>query len=74
MSSTKRFYCQSFYPLELLHQAVFDYRALAKIQIEKATAGCYCIFSACIMDAELIANEFDNYLIELRNHHSYDYS
>lgn len=60
-------YNKSFYTLAALETARRDYRQLAEIELTNADGYYICAFQNCVIDADRIIHEFDNYLIELLN-------
>ncbi|MBR4332526.1 MAG: HxsD-like protein [Clostridia bacterium] len=60
-------YNQSLYPEKLLRKAIADYASVGRIEVISKQNGFLCVFSSTLVDPERMANEFDNYLIELMN-------
>lgn len=67
MKSNEQYYSKSFYSKEVLNQAIIDYKKIAKIKLLEDGEHYKCEFRRCAVDAQLVINEFDNYLIELLN-------
>lgn len=55
------------YPEKLLRKAIVDYVSVGEIELIPTQNGFRCVFSSMLVDPEQMANEFDNYLIELLN-------
>ena len=64
---TERNYNQYLYSESLLKRAIADYASVGQIKMLPTQEGFWCVFSSTLVDVELMANEFDNYLIELMN-------
>ncbi len=60
-------YCTSIYPAKVIQKAITAYTQIAKISSRSDGDYTICAFSCTLIDASLVANEFDNYLIELLN-------
>lgn len=67
MRSNEQVYTKTFYPKEVLDQAIADYKKIAKIKLLEDGKYFNCAFSQCAVDTQLVINEFNNYLIELLN-------
>lgn len=67
MRNNEQVYIKTFYPKEVLNQAIDDYKKIAKIKLLEDDEYCKCEFLRCAVDTQLIINEFNNYLIELLN-------
>ena len=65
--NAEKIYNQSLYPEKLLRKAIADYAAVGQIEMISTQNGFRCVFSSALVDPERMANEFDNYLIELMN-------
>ena len=52
---------------KLLRKAITDYASVGQIKMIPTQNGFRCVFSSTLVDSERMANEFDNYLIELLN-------
>lgn len=61
------FFAASIYPEETVMQAIDDYKEICHIKLIKKDGGFECVFSKSVVDLELTAKEFANYLIELVN-------
>lgn len=64
-SKTDIYYPIIIYPIEIIKQAVFDYKDICKIAIIRESHGTRCCFEHSVEDLSLTAMEFSNYLIEL---------
>lgn len=53
------------FPKEIICQAIEDYASICKITVNDEVFGFQCSFFSESVSAELIADEFENYLIEL---------
>ena len=60
-------YNRSLYPEKLLRRVIADYASVGQIEMIPTQNGFRCVFSSMLVDPEQMANEFDNYLIELLN-------
>lgn len=67
MRSNEQVYTKTFYPKEVLNQAIDDYKKIAKIKLLEDGEYFKCEFFRCAVDTQLVINEFNNYLIELLN-------
>lgn len=65
MRSNEQAYTKTFYPKEVLDQAIADYKKIAKIKLLEDGEYFKCEFFQCAVDTQLVINEFNNYLIEL---------
>lgn len=60
-------YAKPFYSKLVLAAAINAYRKIANISLSEDDNYYYCEFFNCIVPADRIIHEFDNYLIELLN-------
>lgn len=67
MRNNEQVYIKTFYPKEVLNQAIGDYKKIAKIKLLEDDEYYKCEFLRCAVDTQLVINEFNNYLIELLN-------
>ncbi len=67
MRNNERVYTKIFYPKEVLNQAIYGYKKIAKIKLLEVGGYYKCEFFQCAIDTQLVINEFNNYLIELLN-------
>lgn len=67
MRSNEQVYTKTFYPKEVLNQAIDDYKKIAKIKLLEDDGHYKCEFFQCAVDTQLVIDEFNNYLIELLN-------
>ena len=58
-------YPRSIYADDLFSRAVADYRDICRVKVSLNDASTVCTFSDSVVDLELTAKEFSNYLIEL---------
>ena len=62
-----KYYNPDIYPVKLIRKAIDAYSAIGDIVIKEVDQIISCEFSSNRVSAHLMANEFDNYLIELLN-------
>lgn len=67
MKNKVQYYSKKFYPVAIIKKAIQAYSKLAVVDVSEEKEYYKCIFSNCVIDAERIACEFNNYLIELLN-------
>ena len=60
-------YDKKYYTRDVLERAAKDYKVIAGISIIESDDAYECEFDSLEYPAELVINEFDNYLIELLN-------
>ena len=63
----ERSYNKAIYPESVLRRAARDYASLGTVNIAEADNANVCFFSSSLVEPERMAEEFDNYLIELLN-------
>ena len=68
----ERVYKKAIYPDKLIQRAVKDYASVGTIEVRPIQEGFRCVFSSLIVETERMANEFDNYMIELINSGEHD--
>ena len=67
MKNEVKYYNQDIYPVKLIRRAIDAYSAIGNIDIKEVNQLISCEFSSDRVSAHLMANEFDNYLVELLN-------
>ena len=67
MRNLERKLCLAIYPEWIVRKAAADYSKLAKIKLSNADDYILCEFHDCVLEPERIADEFENYLVELIN-------
>ena len=67
MKNNKCKYSKAFYTQETLAVAINDYKKIAIIKLLEDKGHYICEFSECLVDSQVVINEFNNYLIELMN-------
>lgn len=65
--NTTLFFPATIYPQDVIQQAVKDYAEICRIEFCRTESGVECVFLKSIVDLELTAKEFSNYLVELIN-------
>ena len=63
----ERSYNKAIYPETVLRRAAKDYSSLGTVDIAEVGNANLCFFSSSLVEPEHMAEEFDNYLIELLN-------
>jgi hypothetical protein len=58
-------YDNNIYPVEVILQAINDYRDICTIEVVQTDKTTRCIFSEGKTDMSVIMREFTNYLLEL---------
>jgi hypothetical protein len=65
--NNKQTFSKFFYDIEIIEQAIRDYKNIAKITIQDNGNEFECSFESKEAPVEMVIREFDNYLIELLN-------
>lgn len=67
MKTETQSYSKAIYSRPAIVSAIQDYRKIARISLKENETHYVCEFTKCIVDAQRVMNEFNNYLIELLN-------
>ena len=67
MKNEVKYYNKGIYPIKVIRRAIDAYSAIGDIDFKEVNQLIRCGFSSDRVSADLMANEFDNYLVELLN-------